>query len=94
MHPLSHSSFFHLLPILRYLYRYPNKLTPQKDKSPDAYVTSLSLILEFFRDIRHPFPQLILDNEKSRTAEEFLLSCHVQRSWCGGHWGGANWTGT
>ena len=25
MHPLSHSSFFHLLPILRYLYRYPNR---------------------------------------------------------------------
>ena len=34
MHPLSHSSFFHLLPILRYLYRYPNNLGSQVHFEP------------------------------------------------------------
>ena len=53
------------------------KYTPQKSKSSEDYVLSFQSILSFFKDLGHPLPQLLMDNETSLPLREFFQSHHL-----------------
>jgi hypothetical protein len=68
--------------ILVTTYKGYTHLTPQPNKTAQAYVTSFQFIFRFFRMHGHVITNLISDNETSLTARNFFsspnINCDVQ----------------